>query len=144
MLGQDRREAQEPGPGRQRQAAVHRGGLDRAAHRRADHHPVALRHERRVRRVVEVLVPLGERLLERRRDDLREDGRAHLVLAERHVQADEGLDVLALRTSYDDPLREGGRLVERLADRMHVLVPEAEAEPCVDQLGIGRGDDRVV
>jgi len=34
--------------------------------------------------------------------------------------------------------------VEWLADRMHVLVPEPEAEPGVDQFRVGRGDHRIV
>jgi hypothetical protein len=66
------------------------------------------------------------------------------VLVERQLEADERVDVLAPRAPHDDPSGGRGRLVERLADRVHVLMPETEAEPCVHQLRVRGGDDRVV
>ena len=84
------------------------------------------------------------RLLERRRADLREDGREELVLAQRQLRAGERVEVLAPSGPHGDPLGRRRRFVERLADRGHVLVAEAEAEPGVDQLGIRGGNHRVV
>ena len=73
-------------------------------------------------------------------------GDQRLVRRERDVDPRERVDVVArrrtereLRRHLDD--RVGGH---RLADRVDVLVPEADAEPGVDEGRVGRGDDRVV
>ena len=124
---------------------MRRRQLDRAAHRRADDLPVALRDERREPGVVEVVLPLRAGLLERGERQPREDGREGLVPGQGEVERGECVDVLATRAADLDAGRAAVLAGARgLADRVDVLVPEAEAEPRVDELRVGRGNHRVV
>src|SRR5574338_823287 len=66
------------------------------------------------------------------------------MLTERELGACERRDVLPTRaTDVDLRLRDRSPL-QRLADRVHVLVPEPEPEPRVDELGVGGGHHGVV
>jgi len=115
VLGQDGREPEEPGPGGQRQAAVGRRDLDRASDRGAQHLAVTVRDERREARVVEVVGPLGDRLLVRGEREQREDRRAHLVLRQREVDTGEHRDVVPPGAAHGDPVRRDRGPIERLA-----------------------------
>ncbi len=66
------------------------------------------------------------------------------MLRERELGADELVDVVAARAPHCDPFGRDRRRLQRLADRERVLVAEPEPEPCVDELRIGGGHDRVV
>ncbi len=91
--------------------------------------------ERREGRVVEVLLPLVGRVLERRRRQRREDRRASLVLGQRHLEPPEDRDVATLRPADHDPGRWPHRLARprRLTDAVAVLLTEPDPEPGVDQ-----------
>ena len=67
------------------------------------------------------------------------------MLGEHDVEAGQRVDVVTSRATHDEAAGLAGRLRgRRLADRVHVLVAEAEPEPRVDERRVGRRDHGVV
>ena len=117
----------------------------RAADGGADDAPVDDCDEGGERRVVEVLLPFGPRLLERRRRQGGEHGSAHLVCRKDELELGQGVDVVADGPpDLDARKAHGERCTRCLPDRVDVLLSEAEPEPGVDERGVARGDDGVV
>ena len=101
-LGQDRREPEEARVRWSDDPGVLGRHVDGAADGRADDDSVVLRDEGRVGRVVEPLLPLVRRLLERRRRQRGEDRRPALVLGKREIETAEDRDVALLRAADRD------------------------------------------